>query len=468
MSEVMAYTDGSCKGNPGLTGYGIHMLKTDNEIKPKQVLGKFKTTNLGYLDKKKMKIAKNVEEVGIDKIIDIYGYKEDSNTNNRAELDAITEAIRFIINYKAVDDTFENVNKVIINTDSQYSLNLIEKLQDDVYTIEDIVANRDKAEELDKLLKILKEKNIEIVFRKVEGHSGDLGNDRADMLANLGVKRNLEKEANERIIVKDFKDYWNNEPERPFIFDSKFIFGYSLNNKNYRFRYGLDYGDETEIGKKDNEVAYVVYDVTENDVKTLTELEGLFNKITDTTVLPYVMELRNIFGKETIRNLSLYDKDYLVLEDKIKKKIYTMDDKLLVTEVYPPSLAIYAYDNFDYLSSILQEFKTNKLKNWKIVDITNSFYNVNEKDKLELNKTIKDKDAIKVKVDNYELKIIVGLDTPKRNTLKRLESLNPKVNLLIKEHDTYVEYLTITEYKIEDKNYYVLVSNFYANKIIHR
>jgi len=468
MSVIVAYTDGACKSNPGPSGYGVHMYKTSDEIKPKQVLGKFKTTGIGYLKKDKVKSFK-LKEVGVDKVIDIYGYKEDSNTNNRAELDAIIEALRFILNYIAVDDTFSDVNKIVINSDSQYSLQLIEKLRDDVYSIDDINANKDKAKELDKLIKLITEKDIELDFRKVDGHSGDLGNDRADLLANLGVRRNINKDDNEKVIIKDFKDYWSDKFYRPTIFDSRYIFGYTVENENYIFRYGINYSDETEIGKKDNEISYVVYNVPETDLKFIKDIEREINKLTDMTVIPYVIELRNVLGKEVLRNLMFYGRDYLVLENKIKKKVYTLDDKLLATEVYPPSLSIKAQENFDYLTNLTKEFLEDKMdKRWKVKDITDNYYEINEKGKTVLKKDIKDKSGIKLKFDDYSLSVITGLDTPKRNTLKRLETLNPKVYLLRLENPTYVEYLTIVTYEMDNKLYSVLTSNLYANKIIKK
>ena len=74
-SDVIIYTDGACKGNPGVGGWGAI---------------------LEYKDKNKK----------------IYGYDENT-TNNRMEL---TAAIRAL-------DVLKEKSKVIIYTDSKYVLN---------------------------------------------------------------------------------------------------------------------------------------------------------------------------------------------------------------------------------------------------------------------------------------------------------------------------------------------------------
>ncbi len=140
MKTVIIYTDGACRGNPGPGGWGV-LIK--------------------YGEKSK----------------EFYG-GEVSTTNNRMELTAAIEALKKIT---------EPCN-IIINTDSKYVLQGIEewihnwKKRGWKGSNKKSVKNTDLWKELDELRD---EHNIK--WKWVKGHSGDLGNETADMLANRGI-----------------------------------------------------------------------------------------------------------------------------------------------------------------------------------------------------------------------------------------------------------------------------------------
>ena len=141
--DIIIYTDGSSRGNPGPGGYGIVM------IQPK---------------------SNYIKEFSC-------GYKK--TTNNRMELLAVIVALEKI---KA-----EN-QKVNIYTDSKYVLQGIEewihnwKKRGWRGANKKPVKNIDLWKELDELRD---EHNIK--WNWVKGHSGNPGNETADMLANRGI-----------------------------------------------------------------------------------------------------------------------------------------------------------------------------------------------------------------------------------------------------------------------------------------
>jgi ribonuclease HI len=139
---VVIYTDGACKGNPGPGGWGALMT-----------------------------LEGNVKE--------LFG-GELGTTNNRMEMMAVIEALAAL----------KRPSRVILNVDSQYVLKGITewihgwKAKGWRTAAKQPVKNVDLWQKLDALVS---EAGHEIDWRWVRGHTGDPGNERADVLANKGV-----------------------------------------------------------------------------------------------------------------------------------------------------------------------------------------------------------------------------------------------------------------------------------------
>ncbi len=146
MNEVVIYTDGACKGNPGPGGWGA-WLKS------------------GATEK------------------DLFGGELDT-TNNRMELTAVIEGLAAL----------KRPCKVLLYLDSQYVRKGITewirgwKAKGWMTASKQPVKNVELWQRLDKLVA---EGGHQIEWRWVKGHSGDPGNERADMLANKGVDKAL-------------------------------------------------------------------------------------------------------------------------------------------------------------------------------------------------------------------------------------------------------------------------------------
>jgi ribonuclease HI len=137
---VIIYTDGACRGNPGPGGWGA-ILNYKGKIK------------------------------------ELYG-AEKHTTNNRMELMAAIQAL----------ETLTRPCSVQLNSDSIYVLKGITdwmpnwKKRGWKTAARTPVKNEDLWRRLDAA--ITKHK---VEWKWVKGHSGDTGNDRADVLANLGI-----------------------------------------------------------------------------------------------------------------------------------------------------------------------------------------------------------------------------------------------------------------------------------------
>lgn len=141
MDKIDIYTDGACKGNPGLGGWGALMVMGEKE---KELCG-----------------------------------GEADTTNNRMELKAVIEAL----------NALTRPCEVIVHTDSQYVQKGISewihgwKARGWKTAARAPVKNVDLWQALDAA-----QARHKIEWRWVKGHSGHVGNERADALANRGVE----------------------------------------------------------------------------------------------------------------------------------------------------------------------------------------------------------------------------------------------------------------------------------------
>ena len=139
-SSITIYTDGACKGNPGEGGWGAYIEYNNEKVK-------------------------------------LYGYEKDT-TNNRMEITAAIEALRYI----------KVKSNIIIYTDSKYLMNGINTWIHDWKKNNWRTSSNKGVKNVD-LWKIIDElnSNHSIKWSWVKGHSGNPGNDMADELANFAI-----------------------------------------------------------------------------------------------------------------------------------------------------------------------------------------------------------------------------------------------------------------------------------------
>lgn len=140
LTAIDIYTDGACKGNPGMGGWGALLVSGAHR---KELIGGERLT-----------------------------------TNNRMELTAVIEALQ----------SLKRTSRVCIHTDSQYVLKGITewlpnwKRRGWRTSANAPVKNLDLWQRLDELVS-----QHQVDWLWVKGHNGHPGNERADVLANEGV-----------------------------------------------------------------------------------------------------------------------------------------------------------------------------------------------------------------------------------------------------------------------------------------
>ena len=140
--EAIVYTDGACSGNPGPGGWGA-TIKIEDET------------------------------------FEIFG-GEDNTTNNRMELIAAIKALEYL----------NKNHKITLYTDSNYVKDGITKWifnwkkNNWKTSTKKPVKNSDLWIQLDEI-----QNKREVKWSWVKGHAGNLGNERADELARMGIKK---------------------------------------------------------------------------------------------------------------------------------------------------------------------------------------------------------------------------------------------------------------------------------------
>lgn len=464
--SLLIYTDGSAgPTNPGPTGYGAHMIIGDNTIKPKNIIGKYKLTTEGYVSNTEYKNSDKKELLGFLYGVDLYGYEDNSNTNNTAELDAVTLSFKKLNDIKS--EIEEEIKHIHFFIDSTYVLNTMEKILYKDLDIKDVAANSDRIEILMNEISKVRD-NYNITINKVKAHSDNLGNERADMLANMGrLLRQKPHKENFKLIIGD-KTFWDDPKIDNDLFHFKQIFSfYPDTASSDRSYFGLNYKKETEIGKKLSYVSYTVMKTSEVN-KPIFETIKIVRDILGERYVPYIIRLSELLNKNILRDYLRFGEDFLIIENKNHFSLKTIRGDEVAREVYPPALSAIVMDRFMKLENELLDFVKgrDRLGNVTVEDITDHIYEKNDKGKTIIKKDLKnDKLPLKLKYENVKINLFTKFDLPPRNTLKRLEKKNPKVSLIVTDHGGLIEYKTMISIKPND---YILTSNEYSNKLLKK
>lgn len=149
------YTDGACASNPGPAGWGVIATKLE---------------------------GKKYEQVCA------FGGNAQKSTNNRMELTAVLEALKYVVEMKLAS-LGESMSAIVVS-DSAYVVDSlkqgwVEKWARNRWRTKSgsEVKNRDLWEQMLKLLQICEVSLKKLDFTRVKGHSGDTMNELADWVA---------------------------------------------------------------------------------------------------------------------------------------------------------------------------------------------------------------------------------------------------------------------------------------------
>ena len=463
----VVYADGSCRGgtNPGYMGWGIHgYLYNDVEPKKSVVVNGMIVKDIGY---------KPASEDGVPVspviYIDGYGSSDSPETNNVAEMLAVLNALRLVFS--------NNLTKLLILSDSRYTVDgLMEwcpswKKYGWVKRDTSALMNVELWKEMYALLCAIREEGVIISLEWVKGHSLLLGNERADSLANIGANASMCKETKSVVLYTEPQHYW--VPVKvihPFITFKQIYFNslHTHNNRGEYYQASLGTGNEIP-GKRHPGASLSVIRLYEpcEVIETVKQIQHLKSGSQNAIMVILLSEALN---NSTYKDLITIGEHTLVKDRRNLNLLYT--DKTPVTiEANPVGLSLRVIDSFNYLEEILDSF-TNRKPEIQFHDITDKFYTRSAKGKVTLNPEI-DNNMKNMNIEISEhhndkdcklrFLLVFGLDIVVRNTLKKIETMEPQIYLVSwKCSDRTLRYGTL----IKTDTDIGIWSNYYSNLII--
>lgn len=480
--RAVIYTDGSMYhpnnnqiGYTGSSAHGyIYNIKEIGNIN-KDVPNGINTTIKGYAT-----VVGNEYKVIPDTYIDAVYYRDVLVTNNVAE----TTAILFTID-KLLETEF-NLDTIYVKSDSSYALHIYNELLNNFPTNIELKKNSDLWILIKEQIETLKNKNIKLELIKVAGHSGNFGNDRADILANQGryltellIENNSDTIEDNYFILTPNKKYWKPNIERnPFLVCKSlyFIHDEREDTPNYTI---MDYPTKKELGIGTNEALFGMLFIKDGYLDLYKDIEEILK--VDRDINGKMMCLSELLLD------SFYNRDFIFYKNIFKNNIYKMNKfrtgvsamNLNLTLRTFQGLAKQAFIKTNTLKEVYKDYINNNIEtdinvnsDKYLIDITDEIFETIVK---ETKNTTTSKKVCKLPTDikvlnlNYELygqkiKIALnfGTEIMTRNNLKKLEKTIGGVYLYLNKKNKVIEYSTI----VDTEDTLAVYTNFYTRNII--
>ena len=453
---AVIYGDGSAINTEGSYGAGATGYIFDNNSigeKTGDVPSKYTITDIGYLENELLLKYRYNTVVPYMYIDGVFGYN-DKGTNNKAELLAFIESVTGVLNSEL------NITKIVFKSDSSYTLLVIEKIYLGNDWKKDLKENMDLLLKIEDICNMLKKNNILLETIKVKGHGTSLGNNIADRLANLAriTKRNEFK------LVADNKR-WSKKDLLPQLLRFKQLF--FINNSSMvkdNIYSIMDYKTGVEPGKKTHEATFGIV-LTKEPVDLVHEVTNVYNSYYRSLSILSAVDLTNLYSINNIYYYNLFDKDIYNVNPK-NNILVGLENDPIVKSIYPPGLAIQAYERMKGMYDVLTRAINNeKNKNEEFIDITRDIYDVDSKPKQYICTIGNGVNDLDVKVNAFDIELTVplslGKDALSRNQFKAIEKEKPTILLHLNKIDKVVEYQII----VLTEEYKGIYSNIYSCKI---
>lgn len=479
MKGIVLYSDGGThQSNPGPIGYGVHGYVYET-VKPKQGIGVAKTevTDLGYIDKSND--TKDPEGMGLNEMqnsdlpilvtptrfINLCGSLEVISTNNAAELLGMINALEYI--YKIHKD--EELRKAVIWCDSQYVVKSLHeylprwKKRNMTKPTGEPIPNKEYWMVLDEVYtRVSNLEQLYLQIKWIKGHSGEIGNEVADKLATMAAHNSYQAGKGYvtaypfKEIESDERFFKDSETIHPFLRSQRLYFNpeKSPNDGSYYLAELGHQVPDTRLGKELGHSSLAIVRLNKADpvIEEIKQLQKEWiirkNWMTDCIagiMLDAISSAKNYNAFSTFKDLTVF----LPYDQRPDLFYDNKPDAQLTMVMVPPYLSMRAFENYFDMENRLDKFIKGTSTD-QVFDITDAFYrkkyrkgkgNVDVFVGMELKKEIdtklpcieykakiKDKDGKEV---DKIITLTLGIDTPNRNPLKKIEELNPTVNLLV-------------------------------------
>lgn len=447
-THAVFYPDGGCDSQT-VAGWGVHGYFFNND-KAKQGTGNSKAlvTAGGY------EMGKSgIPDITITNYVDAFGSLTDNATNNSAEAEALYNALKITQQY--------DIKHTTLICDSQYALNGFSKWMHDWQKLGwrkkdgSPVANSEVWQKTFDLTAELVKDGVNFVTKWVKGHSGNVGNERADTLATAGKMSARNRVPMEVVKISEPKGYWTpkNDKNRMFSHPNWYFAAYDREEgkgPDGRHPYYIGTVRQNDSGGKDLELVGKPISDASFAILYLKEREPTLDIIHDGVELlnigkpmgVMIAHLDTILKPAVVEELQSYGHN-LLLRDRRRRRLVTKDKKSVLTEIDPPGLSFRLVSVLGEVEDIFKSYLSGKQSHIRTTDLTDVIYENSEGKKKT---TVKLKGAITgstktLQVDgNYRSMdggeksipfiLTLGQDLPDRNTLSSLAVEGVKVTLL--------------------------------------
>jgi ribonuclease HI len=464
--KAVLYTDGGYRMQYTSGGWGVHGYLFTNDV-PKKGTGNAKAvpTHNGYSG-----TVTTGDPVTITTYVDGMGGVFEATSSNHTELEATTNALQWILE-KGLDDT-------LIYTDSRYVVDgfatRFDKWKKNGFRNSEgnIIASKDlwiKGGDLrDQILGTGKSIRIEWI----KGHEGHFGNEQADVYASIGNVLGRKKDDFTMMRESEPSGYWSQKHSynrmlaagRWYMQTTDYDF---MTDTGQAIYYIGDHGkDDDFVGKPTADRSMAVLFLNEPDpvLEALRAQAMELDKRKFGSVL--VGRLDNILNPSIYSEVAKLGTRFLDWDTR-RLDIVTSKRKFLLKEASPPGQVYHSIDVSVSLERRLKEFLA-KDNGVIVTEITDLIYDDEIKKKSSIKKlnpdivqttkhltfdvrystkrvselTGQDDESIKIR----PIKLILGQDIAKRNTLANLGENSPKLYAITwRESDMAIRFATVIE-----------------------
>lgn len=434
---MVLYSDGGSRNYSA--GWGVHGYLYSKE-KPKKGSGNTAQllTEDGYVEKNKNKDAEQVKPLVY---VDGFGSVNEPASNNVAELIAATYGFSIADKYP--------IKKFTLMTDSQYvvkgATEWLPKWHSRAWVKDDgtPVSNKTEWLSLEDNMKALNAKGVDIKVNWIKGHANHLGNELADKNATVGVMYSVNETMRTETDFRPAEGYWskkNNDDHHPFFSQKRVYFNTKASTITPGEYYLGDHGKEDELlGKRMTDGKYSYIELTEPDKVVEAVRDKQVIEANGSEIITAI-HLDTVFNSDVSDGIFKHG-GYLLAKSSNPEKIDLQyacggSAEVITRGFMPPRLSYRASESCSELKGVLTAWK-NKDPNIVSTNITSSLFDVDSKDECKFKDSIPlGTDTLKLTLSygipskEYSLDIYLGVDIPDRNTLKKLEKLNPEVYLV--------------------------------------
>ena len=484
--NMVLYTDGS-GGNStdAILGMGYHGYYYEDNIKKTSDLpaGAFPSKR-GYIGQDNLLefATVNVEHLRISPIGYLDGYlsKADfTGTSVEAEVYATEFGLKEVLNYFKKEDKY-NLKSIEVLTDSLYSIYIFQRCLKHVKNYEELdlfITEYKKPITIAMVTRIYKflfpileeHPDLNLIFTKDNGHTGNVGNELADRLAGTARKLcNLSKEKNIEHSSWTIGKYWKpNVDKHPFLRYRDLYFMHNDVNP-YANLTVMNYIGIDKVGSRTSNPIFGIVRLKELPKILKEVIDAYKDNFQYNPVLIYAVDMEKLYKPEYQSYINGFGIKALLPNKNSQLKILDMEP--VVYPVYPPGMGRKAYDLTQNLSNVLDQalldIEKGGNKTRQVIDITDRIYNT-VKNKRVITLGMKDEIPVEFTSDNKKIKItlVPDIDFINRNHLKQMEKDDVKVYLyLVRTGVNCWVYYTIIKNKTLDA--VGIWHNMYSSKVI--